>query len=109
MKSSGELGCLLFKPQLGADTTLILLLSNGAVFEEVVIREQTVWLKAYIFSSGFFPEGNYEFFPYIIIEQEGLPLELLLSIDSEILQFSHHYLKFGRFYTAAILTVSEFS
>ena len=68
---------LLFNTQLRA----------GHQFEENILNNDIKRL----FSTGYFSVGKYEFFPYIIIEQEGLPLELLLSIDREILELNHHY------------------
>ena len=46
----------------------------------------------YLFSVGFFPPGEYEFIPYIIIYQDNLPQELLDSIDEELLFLSYRYL-----------------
>ena len=70
----------------------VLIQGNPATFKEVIIKDIVIWPTTFLFSSGFFDKGIYQVMPYIQIVQEGLPEELLLSIDENIFEIDYHYL-----------------
>jgi hypothetical protein len=65
------------------------------------------WPSAFVFPSNFFSQGIFEVNPYLRIVQEGLPDELLLSIDKNIFEVDFHYLYWPIKTKAGLLTVNN--
>ncbi|HID39175.1 MAG TPA: hypothetical protein EYP36_06645 [Calditrichaeota bacterium] len=89
---NGQTSCIIIKPRGAGIDSAFILQGIGTYLQDEWISNKTVWLMRYLFSVGFFPPGEYEFIPYIIIYQDNLPQELLDSIDEELLFLSYRYL-----------------
>jgi len=91
--------CIIFKKIDAPNTKSLFLLFNSTRFHTVVLSGISVWIMNFGGgeSSPFTPipieSGNYEVIPYLLIEQEGLPEELLLSISEYYNTFTSEYLK----------------
>lgn len=83
----------------------ILIQGSPATLLTATIKEIEFWPTAFVFSSYFFSEGVYQVMPYIQIVQQGLPDELLLSIDENIFDIDYHYLNWPIKQQTGVLTV----
>lgn len=87
----------------------ILIQGSPATLLTVIIKDVVLWPTSFVFSSGFFNEGVYLVRPYLQLIQEGLPDELLLSIDKDIFNVDYHYLNWPIKQQAGLLTVENIS
>ena len=87
----------------------VLIQGNPATFLQIIVKDVVLWPTRFVFSIGFFNEGIYQVIPYIQIVQEGLPEELLLSIDENIFDVNHHYLNWPIKQQPGLLTVEGLS
>ena len=104
---TGQTSCVIIKPKGASIDSAFILQGAGTDLRDEWIRDKTVWLMRYWFSVGFFPVGEYEFSPYIIIYQDNLPQELLDSIDDELLSLSYRYLNLPIKQQIGFLTVKK--
>ncbi|MEJ2543508.1 MAG: hypothetical protein P8Y99_05525 [Calditrichaceae bacterium] len=98
---------LVFLEQNSPIEEAILIQGNPAILSTTVIKDIVYWPTSFVFSSNFFNTGIYQVNPYIRIIQEGLPDELLLSIDEEIFAINYHYLYWPIKMRTGLLTVID--
>ena len=84
---------IIIKPVALSDDYAVLIRGNFTTLVTSEITSTTIWQMRYKFSPGYFPAADYHFLPFLMIHQEGLPDELLSSIDPLYYTFSHKYLK----------------
>lgn len=90
---TGYTSCLIIKPVRGTDEQAVLLRGDPTFWWEEIITEPTEWIMIYKFISGFFEPGEYEFFPFLEVVQDGVPPGLLESLGNDVYAFGHEYLK----------------
>lgn len=92
-RASGQTSCIFIIQKDDPPEKSILLQGAGTYLTSQTLTVTTEWRILYVFPVGFFSLGEYDFIPYIIIEQEGVPKGLLDSIDPNLQNFSYEYLK----------------
>jgi hypothetical protein len=80
-KDTGEI--FVNVPDVDADTKQIARIGN----------ESRSWRMVFNLARGFLPEGSYEVIPYVLIEQENMPAQLLPSLGTNVEQIGAEYLK----------------
>ncbi|MGH7493479.1 MAG: hypothetical protein ACREOO_13970 [bacterium] len=80
-KATGEL--FVHLPDPGADTRLVARIGGEGRSWRLIINK----------TRGLIPIGRYEIIPYILVEQEGLPPQLLQSLGSNVLELGPDFLK----------------
>lgn len=98
---------LVFHKEDSAIEDAILIQGNPGIFKTIKLKGMETWPSAFVFPSNFFSQGIFEVNPYLRIVQEGLPDELLLSIDKNIFEVDFHYLYWPIKTKAGLLTVNN--
>jgi hypothetical protein len=94
-------------PEGGTPEEAFFLQGQPGDLREANITEETFWVNSFLFSPNFFSAGTYQIWPYIQIVQEGLPYELLNSIDEDIYTTTFKYLQLPIKLQRGILKVTE--
>ena len=103
--SFGNPSCLVIRHEDDPIENALLLQGLPGIYKLILIDTVTVWDMFYQFSPYFFRPGTYEVTPYLQIQQKDLPVDLLKSIDENILEFNYQYLKWPLRHQAGRLTV----
>ncbi len=103
----GQTSCLAIQV-VGAETGEgAMIRGNYTTLMYEVIKDETEWYMAYVFSPHYFKPGKYAFRPFLRIMQPGLPRELIRSIDAHAYDFDLGYLKLPFKIQGGILNVSD--
>lgn len=95
-------GCVIFKRVDAPSALSVFVLANNNSFGSIDIQGSTVWsmqlggtndMGIQNMDPIYIESGVYEVVPYCLIDQEGLPEELLYSISEYYDVFSYEYLK----------------
>ena len=104
--NTGQTNCIIFRKKNALNTEAVFIRMPGTTYTHSFLTDKTEWQMLWKLSPGFFKPGDYEFIPYIIVEQE-IPQQLLESIDEEVYAFDYHYLSLPFKQKTAWLYVSE--
>lgn len=104
-------GCIIFKNIDSPYTHSIFVLANMNEFKTIKLSDSVVWNMSLGGGEEWDIEpipaesGDYEIVPFVLIEQEGLPEELLLSLSEYYKVFTSEYLKIPFKWEADTFTV----
>ncbi|MEJ2054625.1 MAG: hypothetical protein P8X42_11965 [Calditrichaceae bacterium] len=92
LTSSDVPGGFLFEEINSLPEEAMFLQNDSVSFRKAIIKDTVSGTIPVILPPKIFPDGAYEVWPYIRIIQDGLPDELLTTIDENIFELDYHYL-----------------